>query len=169
MNKKKYIQLALMGIASGLVVPQVNADEGVPHTLLAKSCASCKAVAIGDGLKKADSTVTADDDYSDLKDGNTGIQTVSEAELLSQLNDEGKANYNSLSPEGKELARQVASQKCNAQNTCKGLNSCKTDKNSCAGKGSCKGQSKCSFTDKNLAVKLVSQKMAQQRSDALNK
>jgi hypothetical protein len=43
-----------------------------------------------------------------------------------------------------------------------------TYKNSCAGKGSCKGQGKCAISYKNLAVKLVYNKMAAKRAKLQN-
>lgn len=89
---------------------------------------------------------------------------LNEADLLSNLNAQGKSAYNSLSPEGKKLALQLANAECKGKNDCKGLNSCKTDKNTCAGKGGCKGQSTCSFKDKNLAVKVAAAKMAEKRN-----
>lgn len=89
---------------------------------------------------------------------------MTEDELISKLNDQGKAMYKSLSPKGKKLALQIASQACKGQNTCKGLNSCKSAKNSCAGQGGCAGQSTCAFKDKNLAVKVAAKKMAEKRA-----
>ena len=94
---------------------------------------------------------------------------MTEADLLSQLNNQGKAMYNSLDADGKTLALKLANQACKGQNDCKGLNSCKTDKNSCAGEGGCKGQSKCRFADKNVAVRVAGQKMAAKRADLMNK
>ena len=68
---------------------------------------------------------------------------MTEDELMLELNDQGIALYKSLSPEGKEMARYVASQRCQSTNQCQGLNACKTDKNACAGKGPCRAQGKC--------------------------
>jgi len=118
--------------------------------------------------KAADATKTATDDYND---GNMGYHLMTEDELLLELNPEGAKLYQSLDAKGKELARFVASQRCNGTNACKGLNACQTDKNKCLGKGACKGQGKCAISDKNLAVKLVVDKlkMANKRNDALSK
>ena len=74
--------------------------------------------------------------------------------------------YKSLSPEGKKLALYAASQRCDHTNQCAGLNACQNDDHGCAGKGSCKGKGKCALADKNLAVKLVSDKMAKKRAQA---
>jgi len=93
---------------------------------------------------------------------------TAEAELLSQLNEDGKALYDSLDAEGKALALQLANQKCKGYNDCKGLNSCKGDENDCAGQGGCKGQSGCNFKDKNLAVKVAAEKMAEKRANMQN-
>lgn len=100
---------------------------------------------------------------------NLNYHLMTEDELLDQLNDEGVKIYNTLTPEGKKLAREVASATCNNQNPCKGLNACKTDKNECNGQGACKGQGKCAQSDPNVAVKLVAKKMANKRAEALQK
>ncbi|SCA64145.1 hypothetical protein SCG7086_CG_00030 [Chlamydiales bacterium SCGC AG-110-P3] len=88
---------------------------------------------------------------------------MTETELLSQLNAESTALYNALDAEGKELARELASQQCAGKNKCGGLNSCADDNNACAGQGGCGGQSKGPFTDKNLAVKVAAKHMKEQR------
>lgn len=103
----------------------------------------------------------------DYNDQNLGYHLMTEDELLTQLNDEGAKLYMTLTPEGKALAREVASSRCNFMNACKGLNACKTDKNDCAGKGDCKGKGKCAVSDPNLAVKLVAKKMAAKRAEAM--
>lgn len=139
MKKRDLKKLALMGLISGLAIQ-------VPIHAADKSEAK-----------------SADNDY----DGNRGYFLMTEDDLLLELNNEGIATYNKLSDEGKALAREVASQRCNGMNKCEGLNACKTDDNECAGKGSCKGKSKCAFSDKNLAVKVVADKMAAKRSNSL--
>ena len=105
-------------------------------------------------------------ELAEATDGNITDHLMTEDELLIQLNDEGTKLYNSLTPEGKQLAIRTASRSCNGRNECKGLNACATDKNSCAGKGSCKGQTKCGISDPNLAVKLAAKKMAEKRLEA---
>lgn len=106
-------------------------------------------------------------DKIDYAAQNLNYHLMTEDELLNQLNDEGVKLYNGLTPEGKKLAREVASATCNNQNPCKGLNACKTDKNACNGQGACKGQGKCAQSDPNVAVKLVAKKMAEKRAEAL--
>lgn len=93
-------------------------------------------------------------------------RSMSESELLSQLNDQGKAAYQALDSSGKALALKLANQDCKGHNECKGLNSCKTEDHSCAGKGSCAGTAKSNFKDKNLAVKVAAVKMAEKRANA---
>ncbi len=99
--------------------------------------------------------------------GNITYQLMTEDELLLQLNEEGTKIFNSLSPEGRELALKIASRSCNNTNECAGTNACRTDKNKCAGQGSCTGTTKCSVSDKNFAVKIAAKKMAEKRSQAL--
>lgn len=105
--------------------------------------------------------------YDDPEDSSTMTETgkaMSESELMSQLNSNGKATYQSLSPEGKALALKLASQSCKGMNACKGLGSCKSATNSCAGKNGCRGQSAGPFKDKNVAVKVAAQHMAEKRN-----
>lgn len=91
-------------------------------------------------------------------------QLMTEDQLKSQLNEQGKQQYNSMSPEGKAMALKLASRSCKGTNDCKGQNACKADDHSCAGKGSCAGSSVCSFKDKNQAVKIAAQKQAEKRA-----
>lgn len=123
---------------------------------------------LADAKTSSAKSSTDKDNYGDdPNNGNLGYHLMTEDELLLELNDEATKLYNSLSPEGKALAREVASQRCNGTNDCKGLNACQTEHNKCAGQGSCKGTSKCAFSDKNLAVKVVAKKMAEKRNGAL--
>lgn len=129
-------------------------------------------IVISSSLQAATPAATKDKDAkaaeeTDPNEGNAGYHLMTEDELLLELNGDGATLYNSLDAKGKELARFVASQRCNGTNACAGLNACQTDKNACAGKGSCEGKGKCALSDKNLAVKLVSDKikMADKRSN----
>jgi hypothetical protein len=146
MNKNEMKKIALLGLTTGFIISsQLHALDAAKDS-------------------KPISAVPAD---WDPNDGNAGYYLMTEDELLLELNDEGAKLYHSLDKQGKELAREVASQRCNMTNSCKGLNACQTDKNECAGKGDCKGKGKCAFADKNVAVKVVADKikMEQKRSD----
>jgi hypothetical protein len=114
-----------------------------------------------DDSKKDDTTKK---EYNDPNDQNIGYHVLTDDELTLELNDDMLKVYEAMSPETKALARLVASARCNGTNECKGLNACKTETNSCAGKGSCKGQGKCAFSDKNLAVRVVADKMQAKRN-----
>lgn len=174
----------------GSTVAEKCSGKGGCGAIVAGNCSSCNAVANRDpsihpalqspvaGQKnsnpakdqpKGQSKEQSKDDYSDPNSENLGYHLMTEDELLMQLNDQGAKQYKALSPEGKALAREVASQRCQGTNECKGLNACQTDSNKCAGQGSCKGQSKCAFSDKNVAIKLVSKKMSEKRSSSLKK
>lgn len=152
MQKKDLTKLAIMGIASGCLIGQqlAHADEKESSPSEKQGCGGKG----GCGGKSAE------------EHGNIGFRIMSEDELLLELNEKGAALYMNLNKEGKELARKVASQRCNGTNVCKGLNACQTENNSCAGQGACKGQGKCGFSDKNLAVKVVAKKMAEKRERA---
>lgn len=143
MNKRSFKHIAILGLTAGCVA--VN-------PLLAADATATKPAA-----------TTTDDPNA----GNMGYHLLTEDELLLDLNDEGYKLYMTLTPEGKALAREVASTRCNGSNACAGLNACASDKNKCLGQGACKGQSKCAISDKNLAVKLVAKKMADKRNQTL--
>lgn len=102
---------------------------------------------------------------SKANDGNMNYHMMTEDELMLELNDEGARMYQGLSKEGKALALKVASGMCGGTNQCRKLNACKSDKNPCAGKGDCAGQGICAFSDKNLAVKVVYDKMHEKRQE----
>lgn len=150
MEKQNFVKMAALGLSSGLLI--ATQIEG---SLFA-------------GEQPAGSNDTKDFSY-EKDQGNLGYHLLSEDELLGELNEKGEKLYTSLSPEGKELARKVASQRCNGTNACKGLNACQTEEHACGGHGSCKGQGKCGFSDKNLAVKVAAMKMAEKRQQLQGK
>lgn len=157
-EKEKIIKGALLGLVNGLLISS-----------------STTILAVEDGKTNSPKTMNAPatrdsktDEKIDPNSENLGYHLMSEDDLLLELNETGTKQYMSLSPEGKALAREVASQRCQNTNACKGLNACESEKNKCAGKGSCKGTSKCGFSDKNLAVRVVAEKMAQKRNNAVH-
>lgn len=154
MKKQELIKLAFMGISSGVLISaQAQAETAETAETPATEANGCGGKSGCGG---------ENNEYSNNQ-GNYGFHILSEDELVLELNEKGEALYMSLSDEGKDLARKVASQRCNGTNLCKGLNACQTENHSCAGQGSCKGQGKCGFSDKNLAVKVVSIKMAKEK------
>lgn len=143
MQKKSFAHLMILGIVSGsLVSTSLFSDEE-------QEAAKQKL-----------------NDLLSAENGNMGYHLMTEDELLLELNEENAKTFDSLSPEGKQLALKVASARCNGTNECKGLNACRTDQHKCAGYGECKGQSKCAFSDKNVAVRVVAKKMAEKRAQA---
>lgn len=153
MKKKDFIKLAVMGLSSGLLI-----TNQLDASLLAAEEAAASNPSSGENSESGDN----DDSYENDR-GNLGYHLLSEDELLDELNEKGEKLYMKLSSEGKDLARKVASQRCNGTNECKGLNACRAEGHDCAGQGSCKGQGKCGFSDKNLAVKIASLKMAEKK------
>lgn len=145
-------KLALTGLTTGAVLLQtVQAQDKTPDSWQISSLLAAN---------------TSKSSSPDPNEGNLGYHLMTEEELLLELNADGQRMYNEMDAANKKLAREVASQRCGNANECKGLNACKTDKNDCAGKGSCKGQGKCSLADKNLAVRLVYNKMMEKRAAA---
>lgn len=191
-KKKDLKKLALLGLTSGLFVvteeaPATLLDDvdsghllaavtkhGCPHGCPAKKTAARDLPASSltklqaPDAKDKKTAEASDADY-DPNAGNLGYYLMTEDELLLELSADGAKLYNSLSPEGKALALKVASMRCKGTNECAGLNACKTEQNDCAGKGSCQGLGKCGIADKNLAVKLVYEKMAKKRNGVLTK
>jgi hypothetical protein len=145
MKNKEFTKIALMGLASGLLISNELSAAGImyrPHS-------QTRLMLVAEALNPAE--------------GNLGYHVMTEEELLLELNTEGAKDYENLTPEGKRLARVVASQRCNGTNECANLASCKTDKHECAGKNTCKGTTICAIGDKNLAIRLVKNKMAMKR------
>lgn len=112
----------------------------------------------------AGKTDVTSDQIKQNNESNMNYHLMTEDELLIELSPEGEKLFKSLDPEGKKLALYTASMMCSGTNLCRGLNACKTDDNECAGKGACKGLGKCALSDKNLAVKLVAEKMKNKRN-----
>jgi hypothetical protein len=135
MKKQDLKKLALIGISAGIVLSKGPLSAAVSDDTLKKN-----------------------------NESNMNYHLMTEDELLLELTPEGEKLYHSLDAEGKKLALAVASQYCNGTNICRGLNACKTDDNECAGKGACKGKSKCAFSSKDLAVKVVADKMKAKRN-----
>lgn len=166
-------KLALMGIAGGLLLTKstglLAADPQAPTTATKTPAdASSSKTSKDNGNNESQS-----DDYSQSSDddpnsSNLNYHLMTEEELKLELNEEGLKMYNSLDDKNKELAREVASMRCKNSNPCSHLNACKTPQNDCAGKSStCKHTGKCAVPDKNLAVKLVYDKMKDKRMGAL--
>ncbi|MFN4175243.1 MAG: hypothetical protein ACK4HV_09095 [Parachlamydiaceae bacterium] len=101
--------------------------------------------------------------------GNMNYHLMTDDDIKLELRKDGLKLYDSLDEEGKALARKVASQRCAKTNECKGLNACATDDNKCAGQGTCKGTSKCGFSNKDLAVKVVYDKLMKEKRSNLTK
>lgn len=150
MKRQDLKKIALLGIMSGVVLSQsVQAQD----THQSSAASNTKP-----------STIKTNE--PDPNDGNLGYHLMTEDELLLELNAEGQKMYQSMDAKNKELTLKVASARCANTSECKGLNACKTEKNACAGQGSCKGLGKCAIADKNLAVKLVYDKMQKKRAGA---
>lgn len=166
MEKRNLRKLALLGLASGLVIGgSATADETPKNSYVDQLLAAhkCKGSHGCPGM-----TANRDrprSENNDMNEGNLNYHLMTEDELMLELNQKGRELYQKLDANGKRLARVVASQMCNETNECAGLNGCQTEHNSCAGQGSCKGKSKCAIADKNLAVKLVSDKLAKKRRE----
>jgi len=99
--------------------------------------------------------------------GNITYYLMNKDDIMLELNQAGADLFNSLSPEGQELALKIASRSCNGENDCRGQNACQTTKNSCMGKGKCKGTTVCAISDKNLAIKLANDLMTEKRKALL--
>jgi len=165
MNSKSLVALSLLGILSGAqVVASLENRTELPRTSSNKYEKTPASSQNNCGGKDAcGSASTSKKGSQDDGFGNKGYYLMTEKDLLLELNQRGYRLYLELSDEGKELARKVASARCNGTNLCKNLNACKTEKNGCAGKGSCKNLGKCAFSDKNQAVQVVYDKLKKEK------
>jgi hypothetical protein len=168
--------LALFGLAGGLMITSKESAFADPSTTpmdqflaVGTQKAKCPGKNGCPGLTADRNKSSSNKPDYDPNDSNIGYHLYTEDELLLELNDQEAKMYNNLSPQGKQLVLNVASMRCAKTNPCAGLNACASDKNDCAGKGKCKGTGKCAISDKNLAVKLVYQKMNAKRTNALQK
>ncbi|MDP1836215.1 MAG: hypothetical protein Q8K75_09875 [Chlamydiales bacterium] len=85
---------------------------------------------------------------------NPSKQHIDKNLLVSLLNKPGKAQYYRLSPEGQQLALELANQDCKGLNSCEGKNSCSSKLAQGPGLGG-PGSSPGPFSDKNLAVRVA--------------
>ena len=130
----------------------------VGGVFLAKPCSAEEAKKGPSLLAKAEET-----------NGNITYHLMTADELKLELTDEGAKLFDSLSPEGQELALKMASRSCDGTSEGPGQNACQTKDNKCAGQGKCKGLNKCAFSDKNLAVKVAAKLMADKRKELQKK
>jgi len=147
MQRKDWKKIALLGLSGGILF---------------------SAAVEAQNYDKQKNSTRADLPSDDPNDGNMNYHMMSEEEFLLELTPENVAIYKSFDPKTKQLALRVASMMCAGSNECKGLNACQTDTHDCAGKGDCKGKGKCAISDKNLVIKLVKDKMAAKRNNAIN-
>ncbi len=126
MEKTNFKKMALMGMVGGLVVAAqspIGAETVVnSETYLAGSgcggghgCGSSGSLPgyyhrsqARSGCGSSNRQYTADAD-TDTQNQMMASKTMSEKDLMSGLNDQGKSQYQSLSPEGKALALKIAS------------------------------------------------------------
>ncbi len=191
MKKQDLKKLALMGITGGLLLGSqaANADQdsamemdNINQMIAGKSGQGCGGPSGCGGTtngKNGNNNGKNGNANSNGRNGNNNNamphggrvaneKYMDDEALMKQLNPQMKKTYENLSPEGKALALKLANQACKGLNECKGQNSCKSDENECAGKASCKGHGKCSFKDKNMAVKVAADKMAEKRNKLHN-
>lgn len=168
MKKRNMKRVAVAGLMSGLlVVSQANAAESnevnqaLPK-LASTGCGNHKAGGCNAHNRSAGEIA----DNSDLQSNSSS--TLTSDQLKSQLNEKSRALYDSLDDEGKALAIKLAAGTCKGKNDCRGLSGCKTAANDCKGKNGCKGTGTAKFTDKNDAVKIAAQKMAEKRGSSAN-
>lgn len=121
MKKTDFKKMALLGMTGGLLLSsqaQVSAEETTNSgIILAHKCGSgsCNGKSpqtqpsTHSCAAKAANTNTADSDRS-MPAMATSHKTLTESELLDQLNDEGKRDFASLDTEGKALALRLAIQ-----------------------------------------------------------
>ena len=162
-------KMALLGVTAGVMMTSPGAVFAASHdiqenmgTLLAGGCGGgkCSSKNNDNSSNKRNNIIADNTSYN----GNNA-QLMTEDQLKSQLDSQGKERYENLSPEGKAEAIRIGSQSCKGQNSCKGTGGCKTAQHTCKGANSCAGQGGCAMKDKNDAVKLAEDKQAAKRND----
>lgn len=136
MDKKDLAKLAMIGLASGMMVscqPQ-NSNQQKNQ----------------DGTQKAP-----------MEKVEMGTQVKN---FSSKLDNKAKRLFDKMNKDEQTKAMKRAAESCKGVNGCKGLGGCKTADHTCKGYNSCKGQGGCSVTPSE-AVELMSQQMGQKRSN----
>lgn len=129
MKKSDFKKLAVVGMTGGMLLAgqAANAETAnkqestLAHSCGAHSCGGSRnpqaQPATNSCAAKAANKITADSDKT-MSNMNTATtkKLVTENELLSQLNDEGKRIYQGLDAEGKATALRLASEQAPGQN-----------------------------------------------------
>ncbi len=106
-NKKDLAKIALTALILASAIPaNGQADIGETGTFLVAGCPAHGCPAKNEGNRNQQ---PVDRSYLSPNDQN-GQSTMTEAQLMSMLNPQGRAIYTSLDAEGKGLAIQLASQ-----------------------------------------------------------
>lgn len=151
MDKHNFKKIALMGLAGGMLLAAqapvaahvaVETETTVAGCGGAGSCSgsqrprgsSCSASRGTSGEKRPNRSFIAEGET-------TQTRTLTESELLSKLNAEGKAVYQGLSPEGKALVMRMVNESCKGGSACNG------------------------YKDVNELVKSAARKMAEKRAN----
>lgn len=122
MDKSKLKKFALMGMAGGLMLSNPNPVEANitqdSGSIVAAGCGGSKAGC--GGARSSKRPYIAAEDQQTNQPTQKNVKPISENELLSKLDAEGKSTYKNLSPEGKALALRMAGEFCNGRDTCGG-------------------------------------------------
>jgi hypothetical protein len=168
MERKNLRSLAVLGLSTGILISaqQTPIEAAVYDKLLTHSMSLLAAnTSTSASADKKDAT---DEDIQKKQQENaSSYKQLTEDDLYGMVNSKTWALYESLSPEGKTLALNIASRSCDGSNDCRGQGACKDNKHNCAGQNECRGKSKCNVSDKNLAVKLAANIMAKKRGEAV--
>lgn len=123
MKKSKFKKYALMGMTSGLILAnqgQVDAHLTQGNdTVVAAGCGGAKG-GCGGRYSSQKPYIAEESTTTTTTTTHKNTKPMSESDLLSKLNAEGKSTYQNLNPEGKALALRMASEYCNGKSTCKG-------------------------------------------------
>lgn len=132
MKKRDLAALALMGLASGLLV-------------------ACQPQA----SKKNDTESSNGNERSNGR-GRSRMEQTSMTREQRNFNDkldaEGQRKFQQMNHSQRQKAMDMTKHDCKGKNSCRGRGGCSTDDNDCAGMNSCKGQGGCATKDANEAV-----------------
>jgi hypothetical protein len=124
MKKNDFKKMALLGMTGGMLLSsqaQVSAEIATSGVILAHKCGanSCNSnrspQPTTNSCAAHSANPTADSDKA-LPTMTTGHKAITESDLMSHLNDEGKKAFAGLDAEGKALALKLANEQAPGQN-----------------------------------------------------
>ncbi len=135
MKKKDLASLALLGLASGMLVScqQTGMDKNDKN---------------GNGSRMEQTQMTP-----------------AEKDFYNKLDKDGQRKFEKMNERQRDAAMDAHKAGCKGKNDCKGMGGCKTNAHDCKGENSCRGRGGCAVDDANEAVDMAEKKMQNKRNN----